>query len=46
MPTRVGYEIPLKGERIEEVNEFKYLGIVLCKDRSIQREITEKTVQG
>ncbi len=31
---------------MEEVNEFKYLGIILCKHGSMEGEIRERTVKG
>ncbi len=31
---------------MEEVNEFKYLGTILCKHGSMEREIRERTVKG
>ncbi len=31
---------------MEEVNEFKYLGINLCKHGSMEGEIRERTVKG
>ncbi len=50
-PYRVGSEaIPnckiwLGKEKMEEVNEFKYLGTILCKHVSIEEEIRERTVK-
>ncbi len=31
---------------MEEVNEFKYLGTILCKHGSMDGEIRERTVKG
>ncbi len=51
-PYRVGSEailgckIWLGKERMEGVNEFKYLGTILCKDGSMEGEIRERTVKG
>ncbi len=51
-PYRVGLEaileckIWLRKERMEVVNEFKYLGTILCKHGSMKREIRERTVKG
>ncbi len=51
-PYRVGSEaileckIWLGRERMEEVNEFKYLGTILCKHGSMEGEIRERTVKG
>ncbi len=33
-------------EKMEEVNEFKYLGTNLCKHGSMEGEIRERTVKG
>ncbi len=33
-------------ERVEEVNEFKCLGTILCKHGSMEGEIRERTVKG
>ncbi len=50
-PYRVGSEailgckIWLGKERMEEVNEFKYLGTILCKHGSMEGEIRERTVK-
>ncbi len=49
---RVGSEaIPdckiwLRKEKMEEVNEFKYLGTILCKHGSMEGEIRKRTVNG
>ncbi len=32
-------EIKLKGLLMEEVNEFKYLGLILCKHESMEGEV-------
>ncbi len=32
--------------RMEDVNEFKYLGTTLCKHGSMEGEIRERTVKG
>ncbi len=51
-PYRVGSEaileckLQLGRERMEKVNEFKYLGTILCKHGSMEREIMERTVKG
>ncbi len=54
-PYRVGIEcekeckIILNGEEMEEVNEFKYLGSVMCKHggtRSTEGETRERALQG
>ncbi len=51
-PYRVGLEaileckIWLGKEKMEEVNEFKYLGTVLCKHGSMEGETRERTVKG
>ncbi len=42
----LGCKIWLGKEKMEEVNEFKYLGTILCKHESMEREISEKTVKG
>ncbi len=50
-PYRVGSEaileckIWLGRERMKEVNEFKYLGAILCKHGSMEGEIRERTVK-
>ena len=38
--------VGLKGEQLEEVKEFKYLGSVLSKDGGMEGEIRERTLQG
>ncbi len=51
-PYRVGSEailgckIWLGKEKMEKVNEFKYLGTILCKHGSMEGEIRERTVKG
>ncbi len=50
-PYRVGVEcekeckIILNGEAIEEVNEFKYLGSIMCKHGGTERETKERALQ-
>ncbi len=41
-----GCKIWLGKEKMEEVNEFKYLGTILCKHGNMEGEIREKTVKG
>ncbi len=51
-PYRVGPEAILGckiwsgKEKMEEVNEFKYLGAILCKHGSMEGKIRERTVKG
>ncbi len=51
-PYRMGSEaIPeckiwLEKEKMEEVNEFRDLGTILCKHGSMEGEIRERTVKG
>ncbi len=51
-PYRVGieceeeYKITLNGEVMEEVNEFKYLGSVMCKLGGMGGETRERALQG
>ncbi len=51
-PYRVGseailrYKIWLGKEKMEKVNEFKYLGTILCKHGSMEGEIRGRTVKG
>ncbi len=51
-PYRAGIEceneckIILNGEEMEEVNEYKYLGSVMCKHGGTEGETKEKTLQG
>ncbi len=50
-PYRVGSEAMLGckiwlGKKMEEVNEFMYLGTILCKHGSTEGEIRERTVKG
>ncbi len=42
----LGCKIRLGKEKMEEVNKFKYLGTILCKHGSMEREIKERTVKG
>ncbi len=48
MGRRVGKEskIILNGEEVEEVNEFKYLGSVMCKHGGTEGETRESALQG
>ncbi|KAK3893665.1 hypothetical protein Pcinc_002527 [Petrolisthes cinctipes] len=46
VPTGTKCEITLRGERMEEVKEFKYLGTVMCKHGSMEGEIRERAVKG
>ncbi|KAK3889856.1 hypothetical protein Pcinc_006182 [Petrolisthes cinctipes] len=46
VPTGTKCEITLRGERMEEVKEFKYLGTVMCKHGSMEREIRERAMRG
>ena len=39
-------KIVLDGKFLEEVNEFKYLGTVLCKHGSMEGEVRERAVKG
>ncbi len=39
-------KIWLGKEKMEEVNEFRYLGTILCKHGSMEGEIRERTVNG
>ncbi len=39
-------EIKLNGQIMEEVNEFKYLGSILCRHKSVEEEVQEKALQG
>ncbi len=41
-----GCKIWLGKEMMEEVNEFKYLGSILCKHGNMEGEIRERTVKG
>ncbi len=45
-PSVLGCKIWLGNEKVEEVNEFKYLGTILCKHGSMEGEIRERTVKG
>ncbi len=45
----LGYKIWLEKEKMEEVNEFKYLGTILsspCKQGSMEGEIRERAIKG
>ncbi len=42
----LGCKIWLGKEKMEEVNEFKYLGTILCTHESMEGEIRERTVKG
>ncbi len=42
----LGCKIWFGKEKMEEVNEFKYLGTILCKHGSMEGEIRERTVKG
>ncbi len=44
-PYRVG-KTRLGKERMEDVNEFNYLGTILCKHGSMERDIRERAVKG
>ncbi len=39
-------KIWLGKERMEEVNEFKYLGTILCKHGSMEGEVKERIMKG
>ena len=39
-------KIVMDGKCLEEVNEFKYLGTVLCKYGSMEAEVSERAVKG
>ncbi len=39
-------EIRLNGERMQEVHEFKYLGLIMCKHGSMDGETKERAEQG
>ena len=41
-----GCKVTIGGKCLEEVNEFKYLGTVLCKHGSMEGEIKERAVKG
>ena len=41
-----GCKVAMGGKCLEEVNEFKYLGTVLCKHGSMEGEIKERAVRG
>ncbi len=42
----LGCKIWLGKQNMEEVNEFTYLGTILCKRGSMEGEIRERTVKG
>ncbi len=42
----LGCKIWLGKEKMEEVNEFKYFGTILCKHGSMEGEIRERTLKG
>ncbi len=42
----LGCKIWLRKENMEEVNELKYLGTILCRHGSMERKIRERTVKG
>ncbi len=39
-------KIILNGDEMEEINEFKYLGSVMCKHSGKEGEIRERALQG
>ncbi len=39
-------KIILNGEEMEEVNDFKYLGLVMCKHGGTEGETIERALQG
>ncbi len=39
-------KIILNGEELKEVNEFKYLGSVMCKHGGTEGETRERALQG
>ncbi len=39
-------KIIFNGEKMEEVNEFKYLGLVMCKNGGMAGELRERALQG
>ncbi len=41
-----GCKIWLGKDKMEEVNEFKYLGTILCKHGSMEGELRERSVKG
>ena len=45
-PCEFNCKIEIKGEQLEEVREFKYLGSVLCKYDTMVSEIRERTMLG
>ncbi len=46
LPAVAGCRIMLGSEEMEEVNEFKYLGTVLCKHGGMEGEIRERVMKG
>ncbi len=46
LPAVAGCRIMLGSEETEEVNEFKYLGTVLCKHEGKEGEIRERVMKG
>ncbi len=46
MPAVARCRIMLGREKMEEVSEFKYLGIVLCKHGGMEGEIRERLMKG
>ena len=45
VPALERFEVIL-GEKMEEVKEFMYLGIMLCKHGVMEEEIRERVVKG
>ncbi len=39
-------KIRMNGQKMEEVNEFKYLGSIFCEYESMEGEIRERAIQG
>ncbi len=46
MPALAGCRIMLGSAEMEEVNEFKYLGTVLCKHGGMEGELRERVMKG
>ncbi len=46
LPALAGCRIMLGSEEMEEVNEFKYLGTVLCKHGGMEGEIRQRVMKG
>lgn len=40
------FKIMMNGQIMEEMNEFKYLGSILCKYGSMEGEIRERALEG